>query len=179
MARKPKGEVTRSETLAIRLDPRTRYMLELASRIQHRTLSSVVEWMVNNSLKDIPIDDERSLASAQADLWDIDESDRLVKLAFKYPGLLSFEEQKIWKLIREYGYFWRGKYVFEHQEEGGYVRYEWTWQTRDSSIFVDRIRGCWEEIKHLALTGENLNSGLPKYDHYSDNQHYDQDEDDE
>ncbi len=173
MARKPKGETARSETLAIRLDPRTRYMLELAGRVQHRTLSSVVEWMINNSLKDIPIDEEKSLAAVQADLWDIDESDRLIKLAFSNYSLLSFDEQKIWKVIREHGYFWKGSY--DRYVEGGV--YEWVWKIKPSTIYYDRVRGCWDEIKHLALTGEKLKDGLPKYEQYYTGQ--DPDDDDE
>lgn len=160
MVRKPKGEVTRSETLAIRLDPRTRYMLELASRIQHRTLSSVVEWMINNSLKDIMVNEKESLANAQNQLWDIDESDRLLKLAFNYPSLLSFDEQKMWKLIREHGHFWKGEYV---ERDNGK---EWVWMPIEETILADRVRGCWEEIKHLALTGEMRGSGLPKFFRY-------------
>jgi hypothetical protein len=177
MARKPKGEVARSETLAIRLDPRTRYMLELASRIQHRTLSSVVEWMINNSLKDIPIDEKQSLASVQSDLWDIDESDRLLKLVFSNYSLLSFDEQKIWKVIREYGYFWKGSFDKHASDDPRDPRYEWNWKIKPSTIYYDRVRGCWDEIKHLALTGNKLKDGLPKYKQYEDGSDLDDDSD--
>ncbi len=151
MARKPKGEITRSETLAIRLDPRTRYMLELAGRIQHRTLSSVVEWMINNSLKDILISDNLSLANVQADLWDIDEPDRLVKLALQYPYLLNFEEQKIWKVIIENAYFWKGR-----SEDG-----EWMGVFKMKDLHFDRIRKYWTTIQDMAK-GEELSGILPK-----------------
>jgi uncharacterized protein (DUF1778 family) len=144
MARKPKGEAARTETLAIRLDPRTRYMLELASRIQHRTLSSVVEWMINNSQKDIEIDEHRSLASVQANLWDIDEPDRLVKLATQYPHLLNYEEQKIWKVIVEHRFFW----MDGNRDEVGAV--------------IPRIRENWELIKGVA-SGEVPTEHLPSY----------------
>jgi len=158
MARKPKGEVARSETLAIRLDPKTRYMLELAARIQRRTLSSVVEWMINNSLKDIPIDEKQSLAKAEADLWDIYDPDRLVLLALKYPNLLSFDEQKIWKFIREYGYFWRGKFVGSSKDR------EFVWKINSQSVLIERIRDCWESIKHQVLADEVRGVRMP-YDY--------------
>lgn len=151
MARKPKGDVARSETLAIRLDPRTRYMLELAGRIQHRTLSSVVEWMINNSLKDILVDDARSLASVQADLWDIDEADRLVKLAIQYPHLLNFEEQRIWKVIAENSYFWT---VNADISDG--VR----WTVSMQSVNWKSIRDNWQSI--LGVVRGDDNFLLPK-----------------
>jgi len=161
MARKPKGEVARSETLAIRLDPRTRYMLELASRIQHRTLSSVVEWMINNSLKDIPADEAQSLASAQVELWDIEEPDRLINLALYNYNLLSFDEQKIWKVIKECEYFWREKNASSGESD---APNSWTWKVTKSNIFYDRVRSRWDEIKHLVLTGEKPKNGYPKFD---------------
>ena len=37
-------------------------------------------------------------------LWDVDETDRFVKLALHYPDLLGHEEQRLWKLIRECGF---------------------------------------------------------------------------
>ena len=147
MAGKPKGEVAKSETLGIRLDPRTRFMLELAGRIQHRTLSSVVEWMINNSLKDILVDDTRSLASVQADLWDIDEPDRFVKLAIQYPHLLNFEEQRIWKVIAGNSYFWT---VNADISDG--VR----WTVSMQSVNWERIRNNWLSILGVARGDDNF-----------------------
>lgn len=143
------GEAAKTETLAIRLDPKSRYMLEIASRVQHRSLSSVVEWMINNSMKDICVDNE-TLLSLQSSLWDVDESDRMIKLAFHYPSLLSFEDQKIWKLIRECGLLWKGEFTEHHNVK------EWIWTVSETNLLYNRVRQSWNTIKKQAGVTDSL-----------------------
>ena len=85
----------KSEVVTLRLDPKTRFGLELLSRKQYRTLSSVVEWSINKTLKGtngiLDLDN----------IWDVYESDRLVKTALYQPNLLNYDEQLIWKVIEE------------------------------------------------------------------------------
>ena len=40
------GKLSRSETVTVRLDPKLRYLAELAARLHRRTLSSYVEWAI-------------------------------------------------------------------------------------------------------------------------------------
>lgn len=111
MAEQPKrkgagGKMSRSETVTVRLDPKLRYLAELAARIHRRTLSSYIEWAVEQSLEAVDIhkaeysnDEDISIkADAQA-LWDVDESERFIKLAIRYPELLNHEEQELWKQL--------------------------------------------------------------------------------
>src|ERR1700730_13854709 len=100
------GKLSRSETVTVRLDPKLRYLAELAARKQRRTLSSFIEWAIEENLKSIHFhgaEDElsASAASVAAELWDVDEPDRFAKLALHYPDMLTYEEQILWKLIRE------------------------------------------------------------------------------
>jgi hypothetical protein len=91
------------------MDEKTRWLVELAARSQRRTASSFVEWCVNEVLRVTHLRDSetRSILAVGNDLWDADEADRVMKLAASYPELLSFEEQKAWKLVRECSAFWR------------------------------------------------------------------------
>ena len=41
---------TRSVTVTFRLDPRTRYLAEIAARKQRRSLSSFIEWAIHETL---------------------------------------------------------------------------------------------------------------------------------
>ncbi len=112
-SKKSKGaKLSRSETLSIRLDPRLRYLAELGARIERRSISSFLEWALQDYLKRTPIAPENIDSPTVMDradsLWEVDESDRLVKLALMYPGLLNHEEQKIWRLIRECNALWVG-----------------------------------------------------------------------
>ena len=94
----------------MRLDPKLRYLAELAARKQRRTLSSFIEWVIEESLKRIYLDDRGadypSLADQANELWDVDEPDRFAKLAFRYPHMLTHDEQVLWKLVRDSSFFW-------------------------------------------------------------------------
>jgi len=52
------GKLNRSETVTIRLDPKLRYLTELAARQQRRTLSSFIEWAIDSALKDVVLREE-------------------------------------------------------------------------------------------------------------------------
>jgi hypothetical protein len=42
-------------------------------------------------------------------VWDPEEADRFVKLAQGWPALLEYDEDLLWKAIRETPAFWRSK----------------------------------------------------------------------
>lgn len=105
------SKLSRTETITIRLDPKMRYLADLASRIHRRTLSSYVEWAINESFSGVILPNSKTSIATDAErLWDVDEPDRFVYLASKYSSLLTHEEQKLWKLIREYELLWEGVY---------------------------------------------------------------------
>ena len=139
------SKLKRSQTVGVRLDPKLRYLAELAARKQRRTLSSYIEWAIEHSLKTIILtdktqgDNDACLNILGNDLWDVDESDRVVLLALHCPDLLSFDEQVQWKVIceaRDKDY----KLAF--------------WMERNGSdrgkIFQSEIRRCWDDIKKYA-----------------------------
>jgi hypothetical protein len=137
------GKLSRSETVTVRLDPKLRYLAELAARKHRRTLSSFIEWVIEESLKNIWLaDGEPSIASQSAELWDVDEPDRFAKLAIRYPDMLTHDEQVLWKLIRENGSLWRGHYDKETKE--------WTWQVRQNFLIFERLRKSWEVFRSVA-----------------------------
>ncbi|MEO8135931.1 MAG: hypothetical protein ABI831_18380 [Betaproteobacteria bacterium] len=49
------AENRKSEVVTIRLDPKLKYLAELAARKQHRSLSSYIEWAVQESLNDLEL----------------------------------------------------------------------------------------------------------------------------
>jgi len=157
------GKLTRSETVTVRLDPKLRYLAELAALKQRRTLSSFIEWAIEDSLSRVCLRDSAynsepgiSVADAAASLWDVDDADRFARLALSYPDLLTHEEQKRWKLIRENGYLWRGNY----SKVGG----TWTWRVEEGSLCFDRLRAHWDDFCAVAR-GEAPHDTLPKWTH--------------
>ena len=164
MARKRKEteqSMARSITVGVRLDPKVRYLAELAARKQRRSLSSFIEWVVQESFERILLrekgsladnDHETSIADAADWLWDIDEADRFARVALFYPDLLTHEEQVTWKLIRENEYLWRG---YRDNVTG-----EWTWRTDQKNFMFERLREHWDKFKAVAA-GEAHKSTLP------------------
>jgi hypothetical protein len=159
MAKNPKkkastASISRSKVVGVRLDPKLRYLAELAARKQRRSLSSFVEWAIEESLGRVSLPDDSgfdnghpsSIAEEAEQLWDVDEPDRFARLALRYPELLTHEEQITWKLVRENGFLWKGKYVNS----------QWTWQLREDSLRFDQLREHWDQFKAVARGEEPL-----------------------
>jgi hypothetical protein len=159
-----RGGKVRSETVTVRLDPKLRYLADLAGRKQRRTLSSFIEWAIEEALKTVTIAenyDDRgnsyttSIGAAASELWDVDAPERFVKLAFRYPELLNHEEQLLWKLIKQHGIFWKGR-----RDDGG----DWLFKTDNESWASFRsLREYWDLINKVAR-GEASPSEIPSLD---------------
>jgi hypothetical protein len=91
------GKLSRSEIVTVRLDPKLRYLAELAARKQRRTLSSFIEWAIEQSLAEVKLTETSTIADEAPALWDVDECDRFIKLALHDEGLLNYREQVLWK----------------------------------------------------------------------------------
>ena len=160
VAKKRKGGLTRSQVVTVRLDPKLRYLAELAALKQRRTLSSYIEWAVQDSLSRIYLhegsgfnNDHGNTLQEEADsLWDVDEPDRFAKLAFQFPELLTHTEQIKWKLIRENGYLWKGRVV----------RGVWDWNVLEKDLILKRLRETWKDFCDVA-EGEVDASILPEW----------------
>lgn len=146
------GKLNRSETVTVRLDPKLNYLCELAARAQRRTKSSFIEWAIEHALDDVPIPGERknaaghfpTIADRSADLWDVEEPDRLMALAYLAPSLLTHEEQVMWKLITTSGWFWRGHWGGDNDDK-------WLWDTESRwNLIPERVRTEWDKIKGVA-----------------------------
>lgn len=148
------GKLSRSETVTVRLDPKLRYLAELAARKQRRTLSSFIEWAIEDALGRVYLDDHgTSVTEVAYTLWDVDDSDRFAKLAIRFPELLTHEEQVLWKLVRENGHLWKGK----HDGNG-----DWVWKVVEDGLVMERLREHWLKFNAVA-NGEAEPSTLPKW----------------
>lgn len=154
------GNLNRSEVITVRLDPKLRYLAELAALKQRRTLSSYIEWAIQDSLNRVYLregtgynGDEGTTFFDETDrLWDVDAPDRFAKLALHYPELLTYDEQKKWKLIRENGYLWKGRMI----------RGKWTWEVEEDALIIERLRKYWDEFCSVA-EGTMDSSALPTW----------------
>jgi hypothetical protein len=134
-------------------------LAELAALKHRRTLSSFIEWAIEDTLNRVRLregngysnDSGTTVAEAAEWLWDVDDADRFAKLALRYPELLTHEEQKRWKLIRENGYLWRGHYGPNDR---------WVWSVEEDKLNFGRLRDHWD-LFCLVAKGEKPNSELP------------------
>lgn len=153
----------RSATVTVRLEPELRYLASLAARRQRRTLSSFLEWAVAEALKNVPLDPSESdlaigsIHAAASRLWDVDEADRFAKLAFRCPDLLTHDEQVLWKLVRECGFFWK----CERRLPG--AEHPWAWHVLEENLVFSRLRQWWPVLAEKAVTGADVD-GLPSLD---------------
>src|SRR5262249_42089045 len=99
------GKLQRSETVTVRLDPRLRYLAEIAARRQRRTLSSFIEWVIAEQVGLVKLNDS-TIAEEAGGLWDVDEAERFVRLAFHHPDLLVHSEQILWSYIKNAHALW-------------------------------------------------------------------------
>jgi hypothetical protein len=165
MAKRVRDETggRRSEIVTVRLDPKLKYLAELAARKQRRPLSSYIEWAVEQSLNEVALEEnlngnKTTVYSAEGmyQLWDLEEPDRTIRLALYFPNLLSHEEQIIWKLVRENGLLWRGSY------SGSPPELEWKWEAKPDSIIWSRLRQYWSMFKEVAQGTKGVNE-LPTW----------------
>jgi uncharacterized protein (DUF1778 family) len=155
------SKLQRTETVTIRLDPKLRYLTELAARKQRRTVSSFIEWAIERALGDIILREhvrgsdalDVTLSEEAEKLWDIDEADRIAKLGLYYPELLTHDEQVLWKLVQESACFWQ-----QHKTEEGNTR----WTIAPEELYFQTVRKYWETLKQIA-SGERDRASLPEW----------------
>jgi hypothetical protein len=161
---KPTEGKRKSEVVTVRLDPKLKYMSELAARRLRRTLSSYIEWVMEDALSRVHLSSETNreltdptIADSVSELWDVDEPDRFAKLALNYPELLDHEEQRIWKLVCECGYLWRNPYKNPH------ISTELKWDIDPHNLIFERLREHWPTFKAV-VRGEKGAFTLPSWD---------------
>lgn len=153
--KKRKSGTLRTEVFAMRLDPKLKYLAEIAARKQRRSLANFIEWAIEEGLNRVELSPNSQYTNTvwdqSSELWDIDEAERFTKLAFLAPDLLTYDEQILWKIICETGHIWRGS----HNKDG-----EWQWNVTTNNLVRDRLRKYWEDFKKVA-SGEADRSILP------------------
>ena len=102
----------KSDVITVRLNPKLKYGLELLSRKQHRNISSLVTWAIEQAINDpedglykkmdkgLKVEDPKQMLDV---IWNFDPADRLVKLATHWPELMTYEQEKLIKAFKEVG----------------------------------------------------------------------------
>lgn len=122
------GKLNRSEIVHLRLNPKLRYALDILSKNENRTVSSAIETLVSEGIKNHSIlvegkNDKISIADILERTWDADEAVRFVKTAFNMPHILSHQEEQVWSFVKRSNYYWIFREgVKEYINENGKAR---------------------------------------------------------
>lgn len=142
--------LSKSQTVTVRLDPRLRHSLELASRKHRRTLSSYIEWAIERSFSDVYLSEPgETIADEERNLWSVDEAERFLKLATKYPDLLDFDEQEIWKMLLDSSIL---EPAINYWNNSGEPQWDRAALLRD---IAPLLRDLWEDLLEAHAAGWN------------------------
>ncbi len=111
MATEPKRQA-KSETLTIRLDPKTRFVLEYMSRLKGQNITTVVErsiYEAANSSGGFGRD-----ASDWKQLWDVSDGVRSIKIAKEEGVFTTYEEDKMLEFVSAHKEFFFADNEMKH-----------------------------------------------------------------
>ncbi|TRW93323.1 hypothetical protein [Candidatus Methylobacter oryzae] len=145
-AKKRTGKLGKTEILQFRLDPLSRFAMEVAARCQKRTLSNMFDVAIDSYINQCKIswsenkniffnqEDEESipLMGLIHKVWDQDEAKRFLNLAQTAPSLLSSEERVIWDFISRERVFWRSSKT-ENKE----------------IVYIELVQALWDDLKDM------------------------------
>ncbi len=93
----------KTETLSLRLDPRTKFILEFIARLRGQSITTVVERAIWNAADNAKVGDEQfGAARTWRDFWDYNEPIRFLKLVSDQDVPNSFEEEEILRFVEEH-----------------------------------------------------------------------------
>ena len=119
----------KTENLSLRLDPKTKFMLDFMARLRSQSITAVVEQSIREAVNDIGLGEnwnhgERSFSHRWNDFWDPSEGVRVLKL-FSVPSYpTTFEEDELRQFTLDHWQFFftdsKGQYP-----RRGYVDIIW------------------------------------------------------
>ena len=102
--------VRKTEAISVRIDPVTRYGLELLGRIQRRPIAGVVGWSIHQAFADTTIKnnagEEVAFPLVMSTLWACGELERLLTIRLIYPSLLNSDEERLSRVLLETRCLW-------------------------------------------------------------------------
>lgn len=146
---------TKTETITLRLEPEVRYFAELAARKWRTTVSGFVERAIETAFSQVHLEGNgtpKTMAALRRVLWDVDAEDRFVKLALLYPDMLTYTEQRVWKMIRENVAFWKRSWWDSDANED-------RWDVDVDNVHYPTVRRHWALLHEIA-NGEKDRSAL-------------------
>jgi len=95
----------KTETVTLRLDPKTKFMLDYMARVQGRSITAIVEHAIRHAADNVGVPDEFNGVRTWSHFWDASEGVRMLQLVAdsKYPT--NFEEDELLAFARAHWEF--------------------------------------------------------------------------
>lgn len=156
MAQAPK-KPGKSESLAIRLDPKTRFILDFVSRAKGQTITTVVERAIYEAAAQVQVSDSENFYTWQ-DVWNETEGARALKAATIKDLFPTYEEERRLNFARRH---WPFFYTNDrlHTVQTLYVEVLWPRIDEFMQIGDDNLQtNVWAagEAMQAALSGAQL-----------------------
>ena len=151
-AKRTRGAKT--QNLSLRLDPKTKFVLEFMARIKGQSITMVVERAIKDASADVVIDrDAIGNGSNWSDYWDPNEGVRTLKLlkAREYPTTFDEDELRAFTLV--HWSFFYSDFMCE-RPRANYLEIIWP--------SIDRYMEIWREKKteNYRVAGEAMMADL-------------------
>lgn len=152
------GKRSRSEVITIRIDPKLKFAADLVARKQLRSLSNFVELAIEQAVRSAQIisdpEHEHFVTAYEVlhEIWAAEEMDRFINMALDYPQLLTFEEERIWSVMKDNPLFWKDG----RRMSDAYV----SRNDLAEQILRKKVREHWETLRRIG-TGEVATDALP------------------
>ncbi|WP_216331400.1 type II toxin-antitoxin system VapB family antitoxin [Rhizobium sp. X9] len=142
-------KTSKSESLSIRMDPKTRFMLEFVARLRGQTITTVIERAITESANRATIQpDYNEPETSWRDFWSVNEGERSLKIAGEPQLHPTFEEERRLAFTKRFWpFFYKDKKCSAFRED--YIDILWP--------SIDNIIENHDELKH-----SNINAG-PEY----------------
>ncbi len=134
-----KDRGSKSETLSLRMDPKTKFILEFVARLNGQTLTTVVERAIRSSCDKVQIGDDFYGLRNWSNFWDPHEGVRTLKLiGFPlYPS--TYDEDELENFARRH---WEFFYTKENALSPHRAYIEILWPK------IDQYRRIWAEQRN-------------------------------
>ncbi len=143
MAKRP----SKSETLTIRLDPKTRFMLEFISRLRGQTITTVVERSISAAADDATFPRGNGDVNWR-DYWHVNEGVRSLRMARAEPLHPTYEEER---RLRFAEHFWPFFYTDESKIAFNFAFLDVLWPHFDEMI---ELHEQTKATNYLAVVAE-------------------------
>ena len=119
MAKEP-SRGGKTETLTIRLDPKTRFILEYLSRLKGQTITTVVERAIVGaaSQETVPDPNYPNQADGWQNFWDVSDGVRALRMAARPEFYPSYEEERRLAFAREHWPFF-----YQSEEKNRFINH--------------------------------------------------------